>query len=816
MYRNVAYFIALLCFSFHGAPGVLANPLYISEIVADNDGCLLDENGDEPDWIELYNNSESSVDLTGWYLTDSATNLTQWSFPATTIPAGGFLVVFASDKDRAVSGAELHTNFKLSADGEYIALVRPDGTTIEDAHDFPALEEDISYGYAFPSTASSSVMLDSGAPCTAYIPSSSTDAAGWQEPDFDDSIWLSGTTGVGYEQSSSRTYSSYIGLNMYEMYGGNPTVYIRVPFEVSDARSINSLLLKMKYDDGFVAYLNGTEVQSANVSGTVSWNSTCSDHADSLALIFEEFDLTAYSGLLNEGNNMLAIHGVNQSITSSDLLFVPKLEAGYAGNIDSTSAGLLTQPSPGAANSTRSYDGLVETPTTWPEHGFYDSAFQVTLSNVTAGATIRYTLDGSEPVETSTAYTGPITISSTTTLRTKAFIDGWKPSFSRTVSYIFLNDVVAEPRSQVSINSNPIITGMDSDVVATTYRDASNQVCSVRDALLDIPTISIVTDDANLYDANTGIYVNPAESWERPASVELISPDGSEEGFQVNAGLRIRGGWSRHNGYAKHGLRLFFRKEYGTGKLHYPLFEDEGVDKFDNIDLRTAMNYNWTLPVDYQEKNTFLRDVFSRDSAGSMDVAYTRSRYYHLYLNGKYWGLYMTEERPEACFGSSYFGGDPDDYDVIKNTSWRDSPDYVAEATDGTLDAYNRLWAAAMAGFSDNADYFAVLGKDANGENDPTQEKLVDVDNLIDYLLLIYYAGASDNCITEWLSHRLNNLYAVYNRENPDGFKWIQHDCEHSLDTGQTDRTGPFTDSHLQEAQYFNAQDPSRKAAEKR
>ncbi len=601
--------------------------LRISEIMADNGSTLQDEDGSASDWLELYNTSDSPVDLDGWYLTDDDTDLTQWSFPSTNIAAKGFLIIFVSGKNRAVAGSELHTNFKLSASGEYLALVMPDGTTVEHELPFPAIQEDISYGYAFT---------------------------------------------------------------------------------------------------------NGT--------------------------------------------------------------------------IDTSSVGLLTTPSPGLTNSTIDYIGYVETPVTTPEHGFYDSAFQATVSNITAGATIRYTLDGSEPTETSPVYSGPLTISSTTALRTKAFLNGWHPSFSSTHTYIFLDEIVAESRTETTINNNPIITGMDAGVLSNTYHDALGQICTVEDALLDIPTLSVVTDDDNLYSVSSGIYVNPVQRWEVPASVELINPDGSE-GFQSNAGLRIRGGWSRHNGYAKHGLRLFFKKEYGAGKLHFPLFENEGVDTFDNMDLRTAINYNWTLPVDHQEKNTFLRDVFTRDSAGAMDVAYTRSRYYHLYLNGKYWGIYMTEERPEASYGASYFGGSPEDYDVVKSTSWADTPSYVVEATDGTLDAYNRLYNAAQNGFSENADYFSVQGMDTSGQLDPTKEKLLDVDNLIDYLLLIYYTGASDNGITEFLGHTLNNLYAVYNRANPDGFKWIQHDCEHALDTStKLDRTGPYTDEHLQDPQYFNPQ----------
>ncbi len=165
----------------------------------------------------------------------------------------------------------------------------------------------------------------------------------------------------------------------------------------------------------------------------------------------------------------------------------------------------------------------------------------------------------------------------------------------------------------------------------------------IDDALLDIPSISIATDLKNLFDPAAGIYVNASGhglNWEKECSVELINPDGSE-GFNVNAGLRIRGGWSRHDDYPKHAFRLFFREEYGNDKLYFPLFGNEGVDQYDKIDLRCEENYAWS---NGSRNNSAVREVFSRDIQKDMGQPYTRSRYYHLYLNGMYWGLYQTQE----------------------------------------------------------------------------------------------------------------------------------------------------------------------------
>lgn len=123
-----------------------SNPI-ISEFLARNISTVADTKGAYVDWIEIYNPGPESVDLGGWYLTDSATNLTQWAFPAQLLPAQGYLLVFASGKNAATAGAGLHTNFKLAASGGYLALVRPDGTTVaSEFRNYPPPFGDVSFG----------------------------------------------------------------------------------------------------------------------------------------------------------------------------------------------------------------------------------------------------------------------------------------------------------------------------------------------------------------------------------------------------------------------------------------------------------------------------------------------------------------------------------------------------------------------------------------------------------------------------------------------------------------------------------------------
>ena len=128
---------------------------------------------------------------------------------------------------------------------------------------------------------------------------------------FNDQTWTicSGQPGgIGYERGSG--YEDYISLDTEaQMYNIQTTCYIRIPFNIeSDPINFESMTLKIRYDDGFIAYLNGTEVARRNFSGTPAWNSSASsNHDDSASVVFEYIDVTDYLGLLQNGFNILAI-----------------------------------------------------------------------------------------------------------------------------------------------------------------------------------------------------------------------------------------------------------------------------------------------------------------------------------------------------------------------------------------------------------------------------------------------------------------------------------------------------------------------------
>ena len=193
----------------------LSATMLITEFMALNNTTIKDEDGQYSDWIEIHNAGATAVDLDGWHLTDNAADLRKWKFPATNCPAGAYMLVFASDKNRRRTGNELHTNFKLSGDGEYLALVMPDGSNVAFAYApaFPPQVADVSYGLA--GTGGSVTLVTSGVPCYARIPINDALGRSWTSNlPISQVGWLSGTTGVGYERSSGCTAPGYLDTGL--------------------------------------------------------------------------------------------------------------------------------------------------------------------------------------------------------------------------------------------------------------------------------------------------------------------------------------------------------------------------------------------------------------------------------------------------------------------------------------------------------------------------------------------------------------------------------------------------------------------------
>jgi len=605
-------------------------------------------------------------------------------------------------------------------------------------------------------------------------------STGQQNPDMTAPFGtvLPALTGVGFSDGQAE-FDQIIATDVgAESRGVNASLWTRIEFQVDNALLFDTLTLRMKYDDGFVAYINGTEVASRNAPTPLAYDSAATAaHPDPQAVLFEDIDISDHLGAIDDGVNVLAVHALNVSAADGDLLVLPELTAVS----ELVGPQYMTTPTPRAANIPGAVDVVADT-TFSVDRGFYTDPFDVEITCATPGAEIYYTLDGSWPSDTDgTRYTSAIHVAGQTVLRAAAYKPGWIPSNADTQTYIFLDDVVNQDYQAsldaglpTSWGSTSPDYGMDPDVIGT-FDESGNPngddnyggiyAATIRDDLMSIPTVSIVMDADDMFGSN-GIYTYSTRrgiAWERATSAELIHPDGSE-GFQVNCGIRIQGGYFRsHGATRKHSLRLLFKEDYGPSKLEFPWFGDDAVDNFDTITLRAGANdgYAWT-GAKYTEQYT--RDEFGRRLQLAAGRPAPHGDFVHLYINGVYWGLYNPVERPDDAFSASYFGGDKDDWDAV----------HVSEVNAGTRDAWNQMLSQSAAAGGSNDEYMKLQGLNPDGTPNPAYPNLLDVEAYIDYLLVGVWGGNWD---WPW-----KNWWAGRNRTDAStGFQFYTWDFENTI-----------------------------------
>jgi hypothetical protein len=757
--------------------------LVINEFLAHNTAGLQDEDSDRSDWIELKNITAAPINLAGYHLTDDSADLDKWTLPAVSIPAGGHLVVFASSKDRTVIGQNLHTNFSLDEAGEYLALVAPDGVTVEDAFDpFPAQLANISYGRG-GQTPITENLVGEVAPFKYLVPSAGTSTT-WYTTGFNDSTWTSAAGGVGFDTGPD--YDPYFTVDLQsQMLNVRASVYLRYAFPVIDPADVTALLLRMRYDDGFAIYLNGTLIPAPtgqrNAPASLSYLSAATTSRFPESVLYEDIDFTAYKNLLVAGNNVLAIHGLNNAANNGDFLMTPLLAAT---RLSEAVTGYMTTPTPGGANQQGTL-GVVADTSFSVDRGFYSAPFTVEITTPTSGAQIRYTTDGSNPTATTGMVYNPASpplITTTTTLRAAAFKTGFSPTNVDTQTYIFLDDVIQQdgvglpPYAAWGENGPDWV--MDPDVVNNpTY------ATTIRDDLKAVPTVSLVMPwDDWFGGGGQGIYPTEAEI-ERGVSMEYFTADGTQE-FQIDAGIEVQGGTSDDRWKMdKLSLRVKFTDPYGPEKLDEDVYTDSVLDQsaavsFNTFVLDAHLGYTWAYggpSGSTQRVNAmFVQDAYVADLQNLAGGAAPHSRFVHLYINGLYWGLYDMHERPDEHFAESYLGGSDDDWDVIKHR-----PGTEAAGIDINPDP-NVYTSSAIANY---AELLNLVRQDVTvqANYDAAVAKL-DVDDFITYMVINYYVGNDD-----W-AHQ--NWYASFNRNDPGG-KWRFHswDAENVLKDINRDST---------------------------
>lgn len=920
------------------------SPLVISEFLADGNRSFADEDGEFPDWIEIFNIGNQTINLNGWHLSNDPANLEQWTFPSINLAVGKYLVVFASGKNRSNPGAPLHTNFRLATEGEYLALVQPDGKTVAHEYNPYPNQKTPKKGYSFGLRMDVQSFAQDGSAVKYLVPTQDISSTQWTSPSFDDSTWTAGTMAVGYGTSLGKFtvtlyeatitvsnlatadsvianrnlqkrvvteltdvinfldnqedghfadsppfpghtfnvdvdnfvvmatgviiipssgiwtfginsddgarlridgknvivddtahapqdrfasidlsagshsielvffeqgggaelelfaargqysafdanrfrlvgdrqggglalegFGSLIKTNVQEtMKGRNSSIFLRIPFQVDDPLLNYNLTFRIKYNDGFIAYLNGQELIRRNAPTPALWNSTALQKR-SLAesMTTEEMVVNKSAPILKKGTNILAIQGLANSPNDEDFLFQTEL-IGTA--ILPDSQRYLNPPTPGSQNGS-GVQGFLEEVTFSQKHGFYNEPFSLTLSTTTKGDIIRFTTDGTEPSETNgTTYSSPIRIEKTTPLRARVVKSDYEPGNIKTQTYLFLDDILQQkqPANYPKTWGGGVSADyeVDPDVVNDSrYRN------TIRDDLKSLPVLSFVTDPKNLFDSRTGIYTHPESkgvAWERPVSTELIFPHGEKEGFQINNGLRIQGGYGRSPGMRKHSFRMLFKSEYGPPTLRYKVFDNSSVDKFDQLVLRSGYNYTWHGGETGFNSNVgradYLRDEYSRRLELAIGKAASHGRFVHLYLNGLYWGVYNLCERPDDSFAAEYFGGEKEEYDVITSGTKGIGTTQIKA---GDKEAWNAMMNLVRAGgFQDPKKYEAL-------------KQYVDIDALIDYMLVIYFTGNRDAPTviggggTPW------NFYSNHRRIPGGVFRFFCWDSEWTLE----------------------------------
>ncbi|MEE2968111.1 MAG: lamin tail domain-containing protein [Verrucomicrobiota bacterium] len=756
-------------------PAKTFSQLGITEFAANNEGAYLDEDGDSSDWIEIQNSGPSPISTKGYHLTDNSDNLKKWTFPDEIIAPNGILIVFASGKNRNKKGSELHTNFSLSSNGEYLALVGPEnvGIATEFSPAYPKQFNNYSYGFGSHDKPVEKTLISWPSTARWIIPDNNTKDS-WNLSKFDDSDWFESMTGIGFGYN----FPNFIGPGSntsQEMRGISPSIYVRIDFSVDDPQAVKLMDLSMHFEDAVVVYLNGHKVISESAPESPGPNSTALNNLNSEVFSGDPMKIFSldFAGKLLTGENVLSFHLMNNSVTSSDILLIPKLVAQLSSPEANTKEGYFNSPTPGKPNSTITYTGLVKDTTFSIDRGFFSEPLDVLISCKTIGSAIIYTIDGSEPgpkngiiIEPENEEARPtarVRITKTTPLRAIGIKTGLMPSNTDTQTYIFLDDVLDQDESPEGYpvpwknRSGQIIGGdygMDPNVVGSFYTREE-----IKEGLMDIPTVSIVTDKTNLFDQKTGIQVNSQDSGdgsERLVSVELINfPESPTK--QLNAGMRMNGNASRSPTRPKHNFRLIFRDEYGSNILKYPLFGPEApTDQFNSIILRGGNGNSWIHPHANVYLNAmYIRDQWFRDAHSLMGYPEALQREVHVYFNGLYWGMHHLFERIEEEWTAERFGGNKDDWEgfrIVAGSRIEIIHGTEKEVSKGILDSWDSTILAAKAGDLE------------------TVKQYLDLDSFIDYLLLNFHAGNSD-----WDQ---NNVRAMRRISPPGKYMFFCHDAE--------------------------------------
>lgn len=403
-----------------------ADGLYISELMASNSLTIADQNGEYSDWIEIYNGSGAEVNLAGYTLTDDPLSRRKFVFPDRVLPAGGRLLVFASGREDL--GAELHAAFKLSASGEQVLLIDPQGTVISSVQ-YDALESDQAL-----------MRMESGELEESYLTS----------PGYENTVrGARNSMDPAYLTPQSNALGLYINEAMCSVYGRNDWVEL-VNESGADLDLSGFGLSNNPYKPRKWQFPQGTVIPAG---GYLVVQMTGADGAadNSGALCCNGFRLDGGS------DELLLLSDGQGQVFDRMLLASQRRNVSY-GRADSGSYRYFVDATPGAVNGGQSYGRCLRPVTFSRSGGIQAEPFQLELRS-DDGATIYYTTDGSMPTASSNVYTGPLTISENVVIKAVAWGEDAIASRAAANSYLFN---VQHTVGIVAVSGNPEeLTGSD-------------------------------------------------------------------------------------------------------------------------------------------------------------------------------------------------------------------------------------------------------------------------------------------------------------------------------------------------------------------
>lgn len=567
--------------------------LYINEFMASNATTICDSFGSYSDWIELYNSTDTDMDISGFGISDNLSQPMKYRFPdGTTIAAKGYLVVFCSGNEGMQNG-ELHAPFGLRSYGEDVVIANRAGRII-DSYSFKNQETDVSMA-----------RIPDGA---GEFQSNSQPSPGYPN------------TGAGYSAFDAANRLPLGGVYISE-FGGS-------------TGSVATDWVELHNSTGSAVSLAGYGL-SNNPKNPAKWV------FPDISIEPGEYLLLYATGSADKAQKKNLKLNFCISSTGEALFFfdpngklIDKLSAGRMrsgqsyGRDGSDNRFYYAEPTPGAQNG-KGYEGITQLPAFSVTPGIYDNAVTVAIT-AGEGETIRYTTDCTTPNASSEVYSGELSISKNSVIRAAAFRDGYLSGDVATATYLFRSDGVNHALPVVTLVTDPDNLWNSKTGIYATGDKFDPDAASYADTL----------KSATYYQAKFATEEQVDTIWEKPAAFSLFDDNGKQV-FTQNVGIRIAGSFGR--GRAQKGFNVIARKEYGKGSMEYPFFENRPYKEYKAVVLRAGAQ---------DQNRSKIRDELASGLLEGTDIniLYQAYRPTVLYLNGEYWGVYFMKEKRNRFF----------------------------------------------------------------------------------------------------------------------------------------------------------------------